>query len=53
MKPAQNTLPKRVRKTRLKKFSKHWLDAVQLSDMSVLASSGTGGGISIIIPILK
>ena len=38
----------RARKIRLKKFSKHWLEAVRLSDMSVLADSGdnsAGGGI--------
>jgi len=41
----------RVRKARLKKFSKHWLEAVRLSDVSVLADSGdpssdpTGGTI--------
>jgi hypothetical protein len=54
MKPAPKIISRRVRKTRLKKFSKHWLDAVKLSDLSVLAasdgSSASGGEIYYQVP---
>jgi len=39
MKTVKKTNTPRVGKARLKKFSKHWLEAVRLADVSVLADS--------------
>jgi hypothetical protein len=44
MKPSNKIIPRRAPLARHKKFSKHWLEAVRLSDLSVLADSGVGEG---------
>jgi hypothetical protein len=41
MKSSKKIISPAFRKTRLKKFSKHWLEAVKLSDLSVLADSSS------------